>query len=300
MKQENTKLLEVYKLSDEEHNKILENIEEEVFGSISPSESPVAIIVGGQSGAGKAALISYSKNQMEELGKKLTIITTDDYKPYHPKSIEIAKRYPTQYVKIIEQDAGKWTGEVLKKAIDEKYNFIFEGTLKNARILERISELKQNGFKIIVRVLAVHEIESLLSIHERFENQIEHMGFGRLITISQHNDAYNGIPLTIEEIEKSGLCDIIEVYKRGEDITSPQLVYTSMRNKDKKYINARRALEETRKIELLQTIKTANNRMKELKRKMNLRNVSKDEYIQLRNLEKLINDRQIDDNELIK
>ena len=41
----------------------------------------------------------------------------------------------------------------MKKAIDDKHNFIFEGTLKNDRILDRIQELKQNGFKSFLILL---------------------------------------------------------------------------------------------------------------------------------------------------
>ena len=64
------------------------------------------------------------------------LITTDEYKPYHPNAIEIARKYPTEYVEIVEQDAGPWTGSIMKKAIDDRHNFIFEGTLKNDRILD--------------------------------------------------------------------------------------------------------------------------------------------------------------------
>lgn len=34
--------------------------------------------------------------------------------------IEIAKKYPTKYVEIVEQDASNWTGRILKKSIKDK------------------------------------------------------------------------------------------------------------------------------------------------------------------------------------
>ena len=114
-----------YKLSDREHTNIYKTIENEVFNKCEPSSQPIAIIVGGQPGSGKGSVISYSKKEIEEQGKCIIIITTDEYKPYHPNAIEVARRYPTEYVEIIEQDAGLWTGKILKKAIDDKYNFIF-------------------------------------------------------------------------------------------------------------------------------------------------------------------------------
>ena len=102
---------ENYKLPKVIHNEIYKKIEKEVFCISKPEKQPIAIIVGGQSGSGKGSVISYSKNQVEKTGKDIVIITTDEYKPYHPQAIEIAKKYPTQYVEIIEQDSGAWTGK---------------------------------------------------------------------------------------------------------------------------------------------------------------------------------------------
>lgn len=275
-----------YKLSDSEHTNIYKTIENEVFNKCEPSSQPIAIIVGGQPGSGKGSVISYSKREIEEKGKCIIIITTDEYKPYHPNAIEVARKYPTEYVEIIEQDAGTWTGKILKKAIDDKYNFIFEGTLKSDRILERINELKQNKFEVIVRALAVPRIESLIAIHERYENQIEHIGWGRLISINHHNKAYDGIPGVIDKIEKSGLCTV-EVYIRGKEITKPQRVYTS-RQKDDRYPTARIALEEYRRTESIKTELTAKARIQKLKNLFIERKANEKEMEQIEQLEEYI------------
>lgn len=277
---------EKYKLSEKEHQEIYQEIENEVFGRTTTEKQPIGIIAGGQPGSGKGALISFSKNEVENKGKDIIIISTDDYKPYHPKSIEIAKKYPTEYVKIVEQDAGKWTGKILEKAIKERYNFIFEGTLKNDRILERIKEMRQNGFNIIVRVLAVPKLESLISIHERYQHQIENMGWGRLISIDHHNKAYMGIPSVIDKIEKSGLCDV-EIFTRGEEISKTKKIYSS-KQKNEIYPTARIAMEEYRKLEQGKVMLTANERVEKLKEKFIARGASKEEMEQIEQLESYI------------
>lgn len=278
---------ENYKLPKVIHNEIYKKIEKEVFCISKPEKQPIAIIVGGQSGSGKGSVISYSKNQVEKTGKDIVIITTDEYKPYHPQAIEIAKKYPTQYVEIIEQDSGAWTGKILKKAIDKKYNFIFECTLKNDRIMERIKELNQQGFKVIVRALAVSELESLLSIHERYSIQIENIGFGRLISVEHHNSAYNGIPQVIDKIEKSKLCTI-EIFKKGEKINKPIKIYSSD-VKDRRYPTARIALEEVRKSEKYKTHLTAKQRIEKLKKSYKERNATEQEFYELQKLEEILN-----------
>lgn len=272
-----------YKLSEEEHNKIYKEIEKEVFVNSTPQDEPIAIIVGGQPGCGKGGVIAYTKSQVEANGKCIILITTDEYKPYHPNAIEIARKYPTEYVEIVEQDAGPWTGSIMKKAIDDKHNFIFEGTLKNDRILDRIQELKQNGFNVTVRVLAVPRLESLLTVHERYEKQMEVLTYGRLISIEHHNKAYDGIPAVVDKIEKSGLCTV-EVYLRGDEIGKPVKVYSS-KEKNERFPTARIALEEYRKSEGKETIKTAKTRVNKLRESFVKRNAKESELKQLDELE---------------
>lgn len=272
-----------YKLSEEEHNKIYKEIEKEVFVNSTPQDEPIAIIVGGQPGCGKGGVIAYTKNQVEANGKCIILITTDEYKPYHPNAIEIARNYPTEYVEIVEQDAGPWTGSIMKKAIDDKHNFIFEGTLKNDRILDRIQELKQNGFNVTVRALAVPRLESLLTVHERYEKQMEVLTYGRLISIEHHNKAYDEIPAVVDKIEKSGLCTV-EVYLRGDEIGKPVKVYSS-KEKNERFPTARIALEEYRKSEGKETIKTAKTRVNKLRESFVKRNAKESELKQLDELE---------------
>lgn len=272
-----------YKLSEEEHNKIYKEIEKEVFVNSTPQDEPIAIIVGGQPGCGKGGVIAYTKNQVEANGKCIILITTDEYKPYHPNAIEIARNYPTEYVEIVEQDAGPWTGSIMKKAIDDKHNFIFEGTLKNDRILDRIKELNQNGFNVTVRALAVPRLESLLTVHERYEKQMEVLTYGRLISIEHHNKAYDGIPAVVDKIEKSGLCTV-EVYLRGDEIGKPVKVYSS-KEKNERFPTARIALEEYRKSEGKETIKTAKTRVNKLRESFVKRNAKESELKQLDELE---------------
>ena len=274
---------EKYKLSEEEHNEIYKKIEKEVFRNSTPDDQPIAVIVGGQPGCGKGGVISYTQNEAKANGKCIILITTDEYKPYHPNAIEIARKYPTEYVEIVEQDAGPWTGSIMKKAIDDKHNFIFEGTLKNDRILDRIQELKQNGFNVTVRVLAVPRLESLLTVHERYEKQMEVLTYGRLISIEHHNKAYDGIPAVVDKIEKSGLCTV-EVYLRGDEIGKPVKVYSS-KEKNERFPTARIALEEYRKSEGKETIKTAKTRVNKLRESFVKRNAKESELKQLDELE---------------
>ena len=225
------KLINRYKLSEKEHNDIYQIIKKMVYENKRSVQNPIAIIVGAQPGSGKGSLIGYSRKMFPD--NNVIIISSDDYKPFHPKAGEIAKKFPTAYLSVVEKDSARWTSKILQEAIQNKYNFIFEATLKNERILERMRELKENGFDVVVRGMAVSYLESLLSVYERYEKQVEARSWGRFFDPLNYNYIYKNIPNTIEAIEKSNDCDALEIYKRGEDIKFPQLIYATYKKEYK-------------------------------------------------------------------
>ncbi len=291
------KLIKEYKLSDQEHYKIYQIIKKYYLKNVKSSEHPKAIIVGAQPGSGKGSLIGYSKKDFNDLDETL-IITTDDYKPFHPKASEIAKKYPTEYSTIVETDSSKWTSKILKEAIENKYNFIFEVTLKNERILERIKELKENGFEVIVRGMAVSYLESLLSAYERYVKQVEARNWGRYFDPINYNYIYENIPNTIEAVEKSELCDALEIYKRGEDIKTPELIYANYNKQYKnknietenfEYNTAKEAIISYRNKELENAKKTAKERIENIEKSFRKEKTIKEEKEGLETLKELIN-----------
>ena len=182
-------------------------------------------------------MIGYSKKLFQD--NNVVIITTDDYKPFHPKANEIARKFPTKYSSIVEQDSALWTNKVLHEAMKKKYNFIFEVTFRTERILSTIQELKEQGFNVIIRGLAVPELESLLSSYERYEKQVETRDWGRFFNPSNYNYIYKNVPDVIEKIEKGKYYDAIEIFKRGKDIKIPELIYANYTKKYREqYLNS--------------------------------------------------------------
>lgn len=286
----NEELINKYKLSEKKHQEIFEIIKTMIFNNIESVENPTAIIVGAQPGSGKGALIGYSKRLFYD--DNIVIITTDDYKPFHPKASDIASKYPTYYSEIVEKDSARWTNEMLNFAIQNKYNFIFEVTLRNERILETIKKLKENNFNVIVRCFAVSYIESLLSAFERYENQVEARNWGRFFNPISYNDTYKNIPNVLEKIEQSNDCDILEVYKRSEDIRNPILVYGKYTKpyKTQETFNYQTAKEAIMKVrnEDLNDILNKKERLQSLKQSFERRQASQEEKEKLEQLEEIM------------
>lgn len=282
-------LTEQYKLSENEHNEIYNIIKKMIFNNVTPVDKPTAIIVGAQPGSGKGSLIGYSKSTFKD--NNIVIITTDDYKPFHPKAGEIAMKHPTKYCEIVEKDSAKWTNEILNYAIKNKYNFIFECTLRNERIIERMKELKENDFNVEVRALAVSYIESLLSAYERYEKQVEARAWGRFFNPLSYNETYKSIPNVIQLIEQSDCYDVLEIYKRGTEIKNPILIYGNYHKtnyeQEFKYESAKEAIMMARN-EDLNNIKNVKERFIRIKESFERRTNTLEEKEGLKQLEEII------------
>ena len=207
MKENEQDILKKYKLTEKEHNDYYNIIKRIYTDGKVPVENPISVIIGGQTGAGKSAIIGYSTRMFED--ENVVIINSDEIKPFHPQSEEIAKLYPELYTKITDQESNTWTSQLFEELRREHYNIIFEGTMKNNRIAdESISELQDLGYTVIVRGLSVCDLESRISILERYEAQVAVKGWGRLVVPEHHNQTYNGMPNTIGYIEENDKYDL--------------------------------------------------------------------------------------------
>ena len=223
-----------YKLSEKEYEEMYQNARKIVFQDAKTYKNPTAIIVGGQTGAGKGGIDVYSKKEFKEQKVDSIVIDVDSYRMLHPKGEEIVKKYPTWYNDITAQETGPIAKELLKETIEKGYNFIFEGTMKNTEILETMRKMPKNYNKI-VRVIATSPKESLLTAFERNEEQVNAVGYGRFTNVDVHDFSYEGVAKTLKIVEESKVPDRIQIFTRGKDIVSPELVYDS--NNDKNEYN---------------------------------------------------------------
>ena len=289
-------ILKEYKLSEEEHDELYDMIKRIWTADKFPVKNPIAVIIGGQTGAGKSGIISYSQKMFED--GNVVVINSDEIKPFHPKSEEIAKNYPELYTKITDQESNTWTSELFEETREEGYNIIFEGTMKNNRVADdAIENLIKRGYTVVVRGLAVCDLESRTSILERYEGQVSKKGWGRLVVTEHHNQTYKGMPNTIEYISEQGKYDILEIFARGEVPGEPINVYAihkpeskvkiaksiegkqyvSKHNREYGFDNAKDAILKTREEEYDWVIPTLDKRIKVIMQSMIDRNATKEE-----------------------
>lgn len=227
-------ILKLYKISDEEINAIAQKVEKLYTYGKSPVENPTCVIVGGQCGSGKSGLMAYSGKMFPDYN--VILLEDDGLRKYFPNEEQISQEYPNEYIAITNQLTNKLTSYLFNKLASEHYNLVFHQTLKNNRIVDEGMEmLLNNGYYLIVRGLAVSEYESRMSMIERCLKQKELTGYYRYVTVDDHNNTYNGMPMTIEYIENSEKYDVLEIFKRGKNIDEPELIYRKAKKCASKY-----------------------------------------------------------------
>lgn len=225
-----------YKLGEEENRQISRTINGIMLEGKTPVQHPVAVIDIAPPGSGKTGLNGMGFNQFPN--NNVVIVNSDELKPFHPRINEIAKLYPQYYTKVTNQESNAWTDNLFDSAVTGSYNIIFEGTGRNIKLLQKMIR-QMPKYKIVIRAMAVNELNCLMSIIERYEGQIIGKGWGRLVTLDHFYKAYTEILETISQLEKMTEVDFIEVYMRGQEPTKPIRIYS---NESKEFLNARLAI----------------------------------------------------------
>lgn len=159
-------MTESFQLPDSENQRVYqEEIEPLYFSRTQPTEKPRAVIIGGQPGAGKTRVLSISKREFDNFN--VVIVNTDDLRAFHPKFEQITNQDDKLSALTTHPDASAWNQKLLDRSIETKRNILLEGVLKDGEKLFSITKkLKENGYEVVIRILAVHERFSLWGIHK--------------------------------------------------------------------------------------------------------------------------------------
>jgi fido (protein-threonine AMPylation protein) len=212
-----------YRLNEVDHQAIFDHeIRLDLFAGAKPANQPVAVIFGGQPGAGKSVAVEMVVNDFDSRGGSVQIIG-DNLRSYHPdfdRLLNIDDKTAAFYT---DKDTGKWVEKAIEEAKAQRVNIVIEGTMRDAaKVAYTMQTLRAAGYTIDVRALAVNELFSQQGIMQRYENQKVDRGTGRMTTPESHKAAFDGMPGTVELIEREKLANRVTIYRRGAE-----MIYTN-------------------------------------------------------------------------
>lgn len=183
-----------------------------------------AIVLGGQTGAGKSELVNMIFQEVRKNSQGIFLIDDDQFRKFYPRYEEIMAECPEYSTILTAKGSGPVTPKIMNYASQNGLNFIFDGTMKNSRILDTAS--KWEDYDVSYKIMATSRIESLISIFER-NAYLRQNGFGRPISVEAHDETYSGIEGTIKKLEQEQPEANIEIYMRGTDSDrTPKLIYS--------------------------------------------------------------------------
>jgi energy-coupling factor transporter ATP-binding protein EcfA2 len=204
-----------YKLSEFKNDEIFHSlILPKYYSATEQTLNPIAVLVGGQTASGKSTLIDSSKDIVQYEGSAVEICS-DNMRPYHPSYEDLVKQHPDISTYIVNDDAVKWVDKLTQLCIETRRNIILESTLKEAdKIIDTINNLKNDGYRVQLKIMATHPLMSKLGMYQRYETEMAHVGFGRWIGTTIHDDRIKHLPISLKKILDSDILDSVEVYGR--------------------------------------------------------------------------------------
>lgn len=182
-------------------------------------ENPKAILLGGQSGAGKTTLHDIFR---EELNDNVIVVNGDVYRRYHPSFHELQARYGKECV----DHTAKWSGKMTEALIDcfssLKYNLIVEGTLRTSEVpLRSASLLRERGYGVSLALMAVKPEISLISCQLRCEQMRLAGTTPRATDPECHRKMVSQIVENLSVLEDSGAFEEVYLYTRSRECLHP-------------------------------------------------------------------------------
>lgn len=191
-------------------NEIYQEKKEKILRKLTSQENPLAFILGGQPASGKSKLAKEFTSKFSN--NNILFVNGDIYREFHPNRQELINN-PLSYSKETQIFSNVFTENLIREAIENKYNIMVEGTMRNPQVPFNTAKMfKENGYRVEVLAISAPAIFTELGLYNRYQEEINFQGWGRLAEIESHNSAVNGILESLDLLYREKAVDKIHIY----------------------------------------------------------------------------------------
>ena len=172
---------------------------------------PVAIVLGGQPGAGKSSIYDIAMIRFEF---NIVKLDCDKFRKYHPEAEKLCKS-PETYGEKTNPFVFACVDRLADELSEEKYNMIIESSMKSSGAVTFYhGMLSPKGYKIEAQVMATPKEISWQGVVKRYEEELEKGGLARIVPKEFHDYVVEHIVDAIDEVYRSGMVSNIIIYNR--------------------------------------------------------------------------------------
>lgn len=206
-----------YQLSAAENRRIFERrIVPQLLAPARSQAEPVAVYLLGQPGAGKTRVSALLGQRLDERGG-FADIDSDLYKPYHPQYARLMREDDRKMTLYTGEDGRAWMRQAQQYARENRLNVLVQEIAMDAEFLAQgMSKYRAAGYRIEVAAMGVHQALSDQGYLNRYQEQVNDRGQGRLTVPEKAIASYSGILTSAGKIEREYLANYEAVYRRGE------------------------------------------------------------------------------------
>lgn len=177
------------------------------------SEHPKAILLGGQSGAGKTTI---HRIKQKEYQGNIIIIDGDSYRSQHPHYLELQEKYGKDSVDHTKRFAGKMVEALVDALSQLGYHLLIEGTLRTTDVPRQTAQLlKSRGYQVSLALIATKPELSYLNTLIRYEELYAKNPNQARATPKEHHDyIVNHLVENVRALEKEKYFEQIQIYQR--------------------------------------------------------------------------------------
>lgn len=177
------------------------------------SKYPQAILLGGQSGAGKTTV---HRIKQREFKGNIIIIDGDTYRSSHPNYVALQEKYGKNSVEYTKLFAGKMVETLVNELSRQGFNLLIEGTLRTVEVpIKTASTLLSQGYQVSLAVVATNPKLSYLSTLIRYEELYALDPLKARATPKEyHDNIVENLVDNLREIQATDLFQRIQIYQR--------------------------------------------------------------------------------------
>lgn len=177
------------------------------------SSTPKAVLLGGQSGAGKTTI---HRIKQKEFQGNIIIIDGDSFRSQHPNYLALQEEYGKYSVDYTKDFAGKMVEHLIGELSKQSYHLLIEGTLRTTEVPRKTAQLlKSRGYQVSLALIATKPELSYLSTLIRYEELYAiDPNQARATPKEYHDGIVEHLVDNLRELENNKLFNRIQIYQR--------------------------------------------------------------------------------------